>query len=139
MPDPLLHDALTLLYTAPERYGGVSGVVRNWTDAEIWAEAQAAWREAERSRAGIYPDQWYWADEHTHAANCPADCGRRAVQREWLEEIEALGKIAESQKGAQGRRDATRYNGLAARRDRFQRLGPENCRTDPIDDVPAMK
>ena len=48
-PDALLHDALTLLYTAPERYGRVSGVVRNWTDAGIWAEAQAAWREAQRN------------------------------------------------------------------------------------------
>ena len=67
-----------------------------------------------QGRAGIYPDQWYWADEHTHAANCPADCGLRAVQREWLEEIEALGKIAESQKSAQARQDAARYNGLVA-------------------------
>ena len=50
-------------------------------------------------RAGKYPDQWYWADEHTHAANCPADCGLRAVQREWLEEIEALGKICRVAKG----------------------------------------
>ena len=47
-PDALLRDALTLLYTAPERYGGVSGVVRNWTDAGIWGEAQAAWRAAQR-------------------------------------------------------------------------------------------
>ena len=52
-PDALLHDALTLLYTAPERYGGVSGVVRNWTDAGIWGKAQAAWREAERSRGSL--------------------------------------------------------------------------------------
>ena len=51
--DTLLHDALTLLYTAPERYGGVSGVVRNWTDAGIWGEAQAAWRAAERSRGSL--------------------------------------------------------------------------------------
>ena len=64
--------------------------------------------------AGKYPDQWYWADGHTHTAACPADCRLRAVQREWLEEIEALGKIAESQKGAQARRDAARYNGLVA-------------------------
>ena len=65
-------------------------------------------------RAGKYPDQWYWADGHTHTAACPADCSLRAVQREWLEEIEALGKIAESQKGAPARRDAARYNGLVA-------------------------
>ena len=52
-PDALLHDALTLLYTAPERYSGVSGVVRNWTDAGIWAEAQAAWREAQRSLGSL--------------------------------------------------------------------------------------
>ena len=51
--DALLHDALTLIYTAPERYNGVSGVVRNWTDAGIWAEAQAAWRAAERSRGSL--------------------------------------------------------------------------------------
>ena len=52
-PNTLLHDALTLIYTAPERYDGVSGVVRNWTDAGIWAEAQAAWRAAERSRGAL--------------------------------------------------------------------------------------
>ena len=54
-----------------------------------------------------------------------ADCGLRAVQREWLEEIEALGKIAESQKGASARQDAARYNGLAAQQGRFRRLVPE--------------
>ena len=65
-------------------------------------------------RAGKYPDQWYWADGHTHTRACPPDCSLRAVQNEWLEEIEALGKIAESQKGAHARRDAARYNGLVA-------------------------
>ena len=65
-------------------------------------------------RAGKYPDQWYWANAHTHTSGCPPDCVLRAVQNEWLEEIEALGKIAEAQKGAAARRDAARYNGLVA-------------------------
>ena len=65
-------------------------------------------------RAGKYPDQWYWADGHAHTPHCPPDCALRAVQREWLDEIEALGRIAESQKGAQARQDAARYNGLVA-------------------------
>ena len=65
-------------------------------------------------RAGKYPDQWYWADTHTHTAGCPPDCNLRAVQREWLDEIKALGEIAAQQKGAPARRDAARYNGLAA-------------------------
>ena len=65
-------------------------------------------------RAGKYPDQWYWADGHTHTPACPPDCRLRAVQNEWLEEIEALGKIAEAQQGAAARRDAARYNGLVA-------------------------
>ena len=65
-------------------------------------------------RAGKYPDQWYWADGHDHTPHCPPDCALRAVQREWLEEIEALGRIAESRKGAPARQDAARYNGLVA-------------------------
>ena len=61
-------------------------------------------------RAGKYPDQWYWADEHTHGANCPPDCSLRAVQREWLEEIRALGEIASQRKRAEARPEADRYN-----------------------------
>ena len=52
-PDALLREALTLLYTAPERFGGVSGAVRSWTDAGIWDTAQAAWRAAQRSRGSL--------------------------------------------------------------------------------------
>lgn len=51
--DALLREALTLIYTAPERFGGVSGVVRNWTDVGIWHAAQAAWQEAQRSRGSL--------------------------------------------------------------------------------------
>ena len=65
-------------------------------------------------RAGKYPDQWYWADTHAHTHNCPLDCDLRAVPREWLDEIKARGEIAAQQKGAAGRRDAARYNGLVA-------------------------
>lgn len=52
-PNALLWEALTLLYTAPERFGGVSGAVHNWTDAGIWDAAQAAWRAAQRSRGSL--------------------------------------------------------------------------------------
>ena len=65
-------------------------------------------------RGGKYPDQWYWADTHAHTHNCPPDCDLRAVPREWLDEIKARGEIAAQQKGAAGRRDAARYNGLVA-------------------------
>ena len=65
-------------------------------------------------RAGKWPDQWYWADTHTHTSDCPPDCNLRAVPREWLDEIRALGEIAAGQKGAPARRDAARYNGLVA-------------------------
>lgn len=54
-PNALLREALTLLYTAPERFVGVSGAVRNWTDAGIWDAAQAAWRAAQRSRGSLMP------------------------------------------------------------------------------------
>lgn len=64
--DALLREALTLLYTAPERYCGVSGVVRNWTDAGIWDEAQAAWREAQRRLGAMI------APMGRHSANQPS-------------------------------------------------------------------
>ena len=74
-PDALLHDALTLIYTAPERYGGVSGVVRNWTDAGIWAESQAAWREAQRRQGSIIAPM-----ERQRSANQPAGVVAETLQ-----------------------------------------------------------
>ena len=99
MPNTLLHDALTLLYTAPERYSGVSGVVRNWTDAGIWAEAQATWRAAERSQGALI---------------APMGRGRGGRMRSATTVWPPSGAVS----GAWARKI---------------------CRTDPIDDAPAVE
>lgn len=45
--------AVGLMYTAAERFAGAAGELRAWSDLGVVAEAQAAWRERERSQGSM--------------------------------------------------------------------------------------
>ena len=42
-----------MMYTAAERFAGAAGELRAWSDLGVVAEAQAAWRERQRSRGSL--------------------------------------------------------------------------------------